>query len=460
MSHRSFLAVSAAVALALAPTFARAQAVTDAVTPTAPEIETSAYTFSGEVKADGVKVLSGANETDYPVIRVNKGTRLTVVGMKNDWLKIEPPEGAFCLVPQAFINKSGSGNTGRVIDNPAVVRIGSSVLPAARHKVPMRLDPGTEVQILGTDNEYYKIVPPKGVYLYVDKNSVDPVRRLNAPAGADNAAKPTVKDAPGTVSETTTAAPGSAAEMPVVPAAPQPGQPDKDRFVVRAEAPTEAPTTQQAAVADQVRELQEKLVAVEDKYAAETKKDISEQPIGDLLKEYEALLANPALPPNARRVAEFRASSLKVRQETLAQIAEAKKTQAEMAAKQAEMEKQRQLLTAKVAETQTKRYAAVGRLAPSSLVAAGQPLYRLVDPANGRTILYVRPSAGKPVAGLNQFVGLNGNVVKDESMKITYIEPETYETVSPRDVNKKVFAEYAPPSMATANLAAGESQAN
>lgn len=465
-SHRTvstFLVLSSAAALAIMPLRARAQAITDSAAPSAPEIETSAYTFSGEVKADGVKILSGANETDYPVIRVNKGTRLTVVGMKNDWLKIEPPEGSFCLVPQAFVNKTGAGNTGRVIDNPAVVRIGSSVVPAARHKVPMRLDPGAEVQILGVDNEYYKIVPPKGVYLYVDKKSVDPVRRLDpagATAGAGTVAAktepPTADAKPAEVATADTA--GGAQATP-----PQPGTPSNERFVARGEAPANdvAPATQQsAAVTDQIRELQEKLVSVEDRYAAATKKDIGEQPLDELRKDYETLLANPALPPNARRVAEFRAQSLKVRQETLLQIAEAKRTQAETAAKQKQMDEERQVLTAKVAETSTKRFAAVGKLATSSLQAAGEPLFRLVDPANNRTILYVRPAAGKPIAGLNQFVALNGNVVRDDVMKITYIEPETYETVSPKDVNKKIFADYAPPSMATANLVASDPQGN
>ena len=45
-----------------------------------------------------------------------------------------------------------------------------------------------KVQILGTDNEFYKIAPPKGVYLYVDKKFVNPVRRLDL-IGAETAAR-------------------------------------------------------------------------------------------------------------------------------------------------------------------------------------------------------------------------------------------------------------------------------
>lgn len=454
-----------AVALSVGPLVARAQIVDAANGGAAqtPDIETSNMVFAGEVNTEGTRVHSGPSENDYPVVKLAKGTRLTVVGMRNDWLKVEPPEGAFCLVPQAFVDKFGKGNAGRVIDNPAVVRIGSALVPN-RHKVPFRLDPGAEVAILGTDAEFYKIVPPKGVYLYVDKRFVDPVKRLDAAAAATPAKPELPVEPPKPETGSSANAEGTPKPTDVPPSMQQPGAPGNERFVVRSTegAPESAPTTQQtAAVTDQIRELQEKLVAVEDRYAAASKQEITEQPIDALLTDYEALLANPALPPNAKRVAEFRAQSLKVRKETVTQLAEAKRIQAEAAAEQAELAKQQKVLQAKVAETSIKRYAAVGRLASSSLRAGTEPLYRLVDPANGRTILYVRPAAGKPVtAALNQFVAVNGKVVNDEAMKITYIEPDGYESIDPKLVNKKVFAEYAPPSMTTANLVTAEVQGN
>ena len=40
---------------------------------------------------------------------------------------------------------------------------------------------GDDVTILGTEDEYFKIKPPEGSYLYVDKTFVDPVQVVPEP---------------------------------------------------------------------------------------------------------------------------------------------------------------------------------------------------------------------------------------------------------------------------------------
>ena len=134
--------------------------------------------FIGQVNTDGAFVRSGPAESDYAVMRLDRGTELTVVGTRLDQLMILPPSGSFCLVPQAFIERRGDGSVGTVGQQPATVRIGSSVTPQ-KHRVPLRLDPGATVRIIGTLDEFYQITPPEGVYLFVDKRFVDPVRRAD-----------------------------------------------------------------------------------------------------------------------------------------------------------------------------------------------------------------------------------------------------------------------------------------
>ena len=95
--------------------------------PAGGDIESSEYTFAGEVSVDGSLVRSGPSESDYAVLKLDKGARLTVVGMRFDWLKVVPPEGSFCLVPIAFVERSGDGTVGKVGSNPATVRIGSAL---------------------------------------------------------------------------------------------------------------------------------------------------------------------------------------------------------------------------------------------------------------------------------------------------------------------------------------------
>ena len=107
---------------------------------------------------------------------------MTVVGIKFDWLKIAPPEGSFCYVAKAYVEKRGDGSVGRV-NNQANVRVGSS-LNAMKTKVSAKLEPGQDVAIIGEQDEYFKIKPPKDVYLYVNKQFVDPVKQVATAGGA------------------------------------------------------------------------------------------------------------------------------------------------------------------------------------------------------------------------------------------------------------------------------------
>ena len=79
-------AVIAALGLPAAAAFAQNAPAGIPVSGSTPDIETSKYSFVGEVNADGTLVRSGPSENDYQVLKLNKGTRLTVVGMRFDWL--------------------------------------------------------------------------------------------------------------------------------------------------------------------------------------------------------------------------------------------------------------------------------------------------------------------------------------------------------------------------------------
>src|SRR4051812_48328959 len=61
-------------------------------------IENSKYQAAGVINANAVFVRSGASDNDYPVMKLDKGAQITVVGKRFDWLKIVPPDGSFCYV--------------------------------------------------------------------------------------------------------------------------------------------------------------------------------------------------------------------------------------------------------------------------------------------------------------------------------------------------------------------------
>src|SRR5438105_576102 len=62
----------------------------------APGIENSKYSASGVINANSVFVRSGPSDGDYAVMKIDKGSQVTVVGKRFDWLKIVPPDGSFC----------------------------------------------------------------------------------------------------------------------------------------------------------------------------------------------------------------------------------------------------------------------------------------------------------------------------------------------------------------------------
>lgn len=435
----------------------------DTVVPTA-EIETSPYTFAGEVNSDQAIVRSGPSENDYPTLKLAKGEKLVVVGYRFDWLKIEPPEGSFCLVSQAFVDKRGDGTVGRIANQRATVRVGSS-LTLSKHKVPMQLEPGTDVKILGEVDEFYKIAPPKGVFMYVDKKFVNPVRKLDdntATANNGNNTNPGGAPTGAIQPDTSGTTPPSITSTPPVPTT----EDGKFRVVSSNDAATSSTGNEATTVADNtqplepakppvasIQKLQQSLAALEEKYTDAAQKDITEQPIDELLAGYNALLADAQLPPNARKVAEYRANALKLRKETLDQYLATKKMQAEIAQKQQDLKAEQDELQQRVEQTSVKRYTAIGRLVQSSLQIGNQTLYRLVDPATSRTIIYVRTAERPIVANLDAFVAIEGQVVADDAAKLTYIQPKKVDVVDPKQVNVKIFADYSPPSLQTQSVA-------
>src|SRR5205809_1025574 len=113
----SSAALLAAALLAVAPITARAQDATSPVpapSSAAPaaanpvgDIDNGKFQVEGKITSNAVYVRSGPSENDYPTMKLDSGASVTFVGAKFDWLKILPPEGSFCYVAKAFVEKRG-----------------------------------------------------------------------------------------------------------------------------------------------------------------------------------------------------------------------------------------------------------------------------------------------------------------------------------------------------------------
>jgi len=427
--------------------------------------ENSKQSAVGVINGNAVYVHSGAGQNYYAVTKLDKGAKVTVVGIKFDWLKITPPEGAFSYVAKAFVERAGDGKTGRVSRPDLNVRAGST-LNDMKAIVQTKLDQGAEVEILGEKDEYFMIKPPAGAYCYVNKQYVD----YEAPAAPPVAAKPAEPAQPQAPvegagqppvagnDETQTTETPTAPVMPDEPVAqgnePQapaatPDAPQPDQFT---QGPTTAPATGataegSAAPTTQPLSAEAEFDRLEAEFVAMNGKKLEEQPVTELLAGYEKLLNDARLPGSMRQIADFRARTLKVRVAAREDYFKHVQGQQAAAEKRKALQAEREELQENIKRTEVTLYTAVGTLQTSSLQLGTQTLYRLTDPANSRTVVYVRSEDPKYAAMIGQFIGVKGELTTDPALSMKVISPTDAKAVDQGALYKTVAATVVPPSM-------------
>ena len=436
-SRSIFATLAASLALLIPAAAAFAQ---DAVQT--PQVENSKYQFEGVVNAGAVFVRSGPGEGYYATQKLDKGASVTVVGIKFDWLKIVPTEGSFSYIGSVFVDRSGDGSVGRVNRNDVNVRAGS-LLNAMKTTVQTRLNAGDEVQIIGKEDEYLKIKCPQGSYLYVSKEFVDPVRAVS---GDSNAPAPLLTETP----TTQPAAVASATPTPTAPASPvKPAAPS----IEVASAPTTQPaqasagaTTQPVAAVPQPS-AEDLFGQYEAEFDTVSKQPLADQDISKLTTEYQSIAKADGLSDTLRTVVQFRIETLQARSDSQAKLLEARKLEAQAAQKELALQAEQQELNERLKTEDVEIYTAVGTLQPSSLQLGGTLLYRLTDPATGRTVIYLRTDDSKVAGLMGQFVGVKGDASTDPQLALKVVEPSAIEPVDPAKVNTTVAAEFIPPSL-------------
>jgi SH3-like domain-containing protein len=416
---KSFSFFASIILLALAP-LALAQ---DAV-QVQPTVENSRFQFSGVINSPDVYVRSGPGEAWYSTMKVPQGAPVTVVGIKYDWLKVLPPEGSFCYVSKLYVERRGDGSVGRVTRSDINVRAGSD-LSAVKTTVLAKLNLGDDVKIVGEQDEYYKIAPPDGTFLYVNKQFVTPGKALAV-----------------------NAAPIDPVAMPLVAETADPTtRPSDDTAVAQAPAPATQPAI--AAGPSPADLAETSFQSLESEFAAASKQPLEQQPIADLAKRYEAMCKDENLSLTDQQTAGFRLAILQVRESAQERLAEVAKLESQAAARNQTLKAEQSELEQRLATNEVRLFAAVGTLEASSLQYGAGTLYRLTDPANGRTVIYVRGDDSQAVKLMGQFVGVRGDAVTDDRLNIKVIPFTAIETVDPAQVNGKVIAGIIPPSLMT-----------
>ena len=381
-----------------------------------PEIPTAKYQFLGEVNK-ATQVYSGAGDNYYPTLKVDKGASVTVVGVKNDWLKIVPPDGSFSVVAKAFVSKADDG-TGTITGDNVNVRAGSS-LQQQKTTIQCKLQHGDKVQIVGDIDEYYMIRPPEGAFLFVRQDLVDPVKKIG--------------------------------ENPVVIAKGPETQPAKVDQVTPASVETrdqkiESPVIIEPRV-DLAAQAKGRLQNLEIEAKNAEGLTLADRPYPELIASYSDLLKSNLLSGFDKQLAEARLTMLNMKNQN----------RSEFLRMQAELDKGSDQL-AKVRDERARidqkldrgitLFSAVGTLQTSTLQnTPGQTVYRLTDPTTGRTICYVRTSDTNMGDLINTFVGVDGPIVTDADMTLKIVNVTKIVTLDPQKINNGVTAQLLPTSM-------------
>ena len=439
-------------ALVVAPVIAKAVSPVADPVESQVEVENAKNSFPGIVNSNSVYVRCGPAESYYPTMKLDKGARVTVVGMKLEWLKIIPPDGSFCYISKAFVDRNGDGSAGKVNKDAVNVRAGSTL--NTLKVVPLcQLSIGMDVKILGEQDEYYKITPPEGkAFVYVNKQFVMP----------DPEAKPEpigVKpDGGGLVKEKTSG-------NNEVPQVNPPLKPETKPEVAHNDAkPMEKPlvappaTTQSGEIAtsstkpvDDQALVEAMFDKAEAEFVAANAKPLDEQPLAALMSQYEPLAISEKLPNTLHRIAETRLATLKTRSQAATELANTKAVQEQMRKKQVALQAERKELEDRLAASGIAIYTAVGELQPSSLQLGSKTLYRLTDPANGRTVCYLRTDDVKVLNQMGKFIGVKGELTTEPQLSLKVLIATDVAVVEQAKVNHGVTATVVPPSMLAAD---------
>ncbi|MDX1564302.1 MAG: biopolymer transporter ExbD [Phycisphaeraceae bacterium] len=441
-----------------------------AAAPTLGQTSAGDETFQGFINDDSVNIRSGASTNHYPVMKVDKGTVVTVHKAKKDkwdlygWYIITPPEGAFSYISKKYVQLGADGKTGTVTGSRVMVRAPAPTDPNASYKVQKSAGKGDKVQVIGEAGDYLKIKPLPGVRLYVKKELVTKAtaeqlaaaKKAGTEPKADTAAqaKPSTDEtapreltvdvlADGSIRRgDTTHKPDQVAAAFVALAE---AHPNATGLLLRPEAETDHATVQKVTdlaekaglknvkfvVADLKKPKSDKpetdiqdndLMALEKKFEAEVQGDMADADaakIAGLQDEYRQLLKKQNLLPFEKRVIEARLGQLGGIAQAIAERQEAiaiKKNLGKWDIKQ------------------PKSFLVTGVLR-SSAVYTGRNmplLYRVVDPATPQTRAYVQPNPKVNLSAmLGMRVGIAGFKRTNPTYNLEYIVPTSIEQIRP-----------------------------
>jgi uncharacterized protein YgiM (DUF1202 family) len=379
------------------------------IAATAPAAEAGTVTqpFVATVTGDKVYVRSGPDTKNYEIGQVAKGDLVYVVGLRQGWYQILPPNGAFCLVAKEFVELDNGGRSGTVKGEYVNVRAGSAIYKDSDYAIlPPPLRKGAKLKVLGATEKYYQIAPPETAYFFVKADFVKAapgaeykVAQLKLPANVSGPTGVTV-EAPTTlptavvISEPARITP-SGTPLPTADGG-------TGRATTEPSLPVPVPRVTYSATA--LARYNE----ANAKYQEEARKAVAQQNLEGLLGDFNAILAMENISPSVKAGAQADITAIErtltfqrlMKEQTAA--SEATKSQSEALRQQYEAAEK-----AIAAAREAGPYTAEGVLQTSTIVTGK---YALVDPKSQRVVAYIDPSAASIDIGklVGQYIGVRG----------------------------------------------------
>jgi uncharacterized protein YgiM (DUF1202 family) len=327
------------------------------------------FPYIAEITEDNVNIRSGPGTNYYHCGKLNTGDRVKVVASKYSWSHIVPPAGSFSWISKQYISiESDNPRIGVVTGDSVRVYAGSDFLkPMHSTTVQLELNRGDKVELMGEEmDDYHKIVPPTGAYLWV-------LTQYTRPVGAIGEAAVTVEP----------------------------------KTEVEANIPAVIP----ARVSIESEKLKE-YYALAEQIKSERAKPMAQQNYAEIKKALAELAGNKEA-SKAARYSEFAIKQIERCELALAVDKEVQLQDAQLQNIREQIEKARLTELSQVPELGG--FAAVGQFQASRIYGPEESLkhYRIIDDS-GQTVCYALPEGPASQVDLSKFegrrVGLVGTV--------------------------------------------------
>lgn len=374
-------------------------------TKTAIASGSNTYPYLAKPVSNNVNIRSGGGTAYYACGKLSLNEAVTVVAEEFGWAKIVPPKGSFSWIAEKYIRIDKSNpKVGIVTGNNVRVWVGSpeyDALTSSTTQTKLSSSKFDIVELLGTEeNDYLKIAPPAGAYLYVFASNlkyVGPVGAIGTPARKAPIVKP--KKTYNTVKTPVKATENKVPEKKVETSTTKP-EPKV----------TSTPETQK--LISTCREIA-------DKAEAETEKPYSEQDYTKLKEAVNAIVNDPKA-AQAKVYAQY-LMQLIDRYELVSIIDKELKSHTEtLITGKEKIEGRRDSRIDSVVDTG--KYVVTGVIKPSNIFTGAQKRYVIRDD-NGRITCYAIPGSYLSDAILQKFY--NKRVALEGT-----IETKSYGTVS------------------------------